>query len=296
MTVRRPLVVINGEISELPDGDSLPIGISPSQADIQIFQKLRNITETLEWVKPDGASMVFIEAIGAGGDGGDGAADSGIDDGGGGGGSGERVIFMIQASWLPATLNVEFNSASYVSVKNPDGALSYVSANYGEDGGNGNGTDGGAGGAGGALSTRSMLSWLGTYQGQAGQTGGAGASVLSNAPDLQQTQVLGAGSGGGSGGPSSPGLSGNIKIGSTVLVAGVGAEVEGNDSVSIKGFRTGGAGGGGGDAENLTGQGGNGGSALYPGCGGGGGGASLDTLPPGQGGSGGMAQVTIISF
>ena len=296
MAQRRPLVIVDGEVSELPLDDMLPGGALPESVNVQTFTRARNVTETLEWVKPVDCSMVAMILIGAGGNGGNGTADSGIEDGGGGGGSGGVTKLTLHAQFVADTLDVKFTAETAVAVTYPGADAVFAMANYGANGQDGDGTSGGPGGSEAAVPDQPQLSWWGSYQAQGGLAGGDGGSVLGAAPAVQQTQLVGPGSGGASGGVSVRHQSGDVKLGSTVIVAGGATETDGGDGVLYQGIYTGGSGGGAGDAENLTGQGGDGGDGGWYGCGGGGGGASDPSMSAGVGGVGGDAFVLIVSW
>ena len=82
-------------------------------ADHANFQRFTTTGSVLTWTKPNNATIVYIECIGAGGSGGGGASSRGDGNaGGGGGGGGSFVWGYFNASTLPATLDIYIGAGS----------------------------------------------------------------------------------------------------------------------------------------------------------------------------------------
>ena len=154
-------------------------------------------TTSTIWTKPQGISMVYIFAIGAGGGGGLGGLSGGGNAiGGGGGGSGNIVRLLIPTIFLTDTLIVNVGrggsggsgSSSSPATGGTNGSASYVALNLNNQSvnwttiiaqsngglGGGGGTAGGtgAGGAGGTITTTAnfLIGNFGIFTSIAGQT------------------------------------------------------------------------------------------------------------------------------
>lgn len=280
--------------------------------DVQVF------TADDTWVKPAGAKVVQIIAVGAGG-GGAGGVGGGPGPGAGGGG-GQAIDLTFDASIISSTVAVTVGVGGNGGSPNNDGVdgtLSsfgtYVIAKPGLKGLKG----GGAGGSGGgiALINGNAISGQGT-QGVAGPGrnaeygGGAGSGGINNIPTDDAGSSMYGGGGGGHGGYGAGNgreggavgqysLGGGGAGGSGGLVGPAGNGGNGLDNTAI-GTGYGGQGGGGGGSTQGGGfdDYGDGGNGGFPGGGGGGGGAITAGVATsgGAGGNGGNGQVTVITY
>jgi hypothetical protein len=236
-----------------------------------------------DWVKPQGASMVRMLIIGAGGNGGNGDTTNG----GAGGGSGVVTSWIGPAMFVPDVLRVEVGQAGgatqgsgaswiyYQGPKNSGGyALIYA---YG-----GESASSATQGYGGTALTYEPFCASGIFSSIAGQDGAAvGANLAAST-----TTFLSGGAGGAS---TTTGAGGTVggKYGYPTLSGGTTGAVGNTGRNGYFLFQPilvsfGGTGGGGGSG-TTGGTGGAGGI----GCGGGGGGAcSSGNAPGGQGGDG----------
>ena len=166
---------------------SYPINYpTPQGANIQIFQApVRAVTTawTAEWVKPQGASMVWFTLLGAGGGGGGVTADDAFY--GAGGGSGAVTNCMVPAFLIPDVLQIRVGTGGSAGTTATNGGSGTASAIfYQQKAGTGytlltaNAGGGGAAGAGGAnapaagggsASVSNYFSAAGFYQSIAGQ-------------------------------------------------------------------------------------------------------------------------------
>ena len=305
-----------------------------THADVQIFtntEPLISATEVIvhKWVKPKGASMVYMAAISGGGGGGAGFTRASGNGGGGGGGACSGIsTFICHANLLPDVLNVQAGCGGAGGVAGVSAAVtgtpSFVLTSKkpaipniilasGITSGPGAGAVGlvGSGGTGGAAPTIATIQpfhllgiWTTTVGliGVAGGTvGTAGASVTAWAG---LTMSPGAGGGGVSTGTNPSG-------GAQTATAALDLGAAGFIPAGAGGVRAGGvnggyihgqqgffmlepffATGGSGGAGQDAGVGGNGGKGGI-GCGGGGGGAGTTG---GSGGRGGDGLVVIMSW
>ena len=165
---------------------SYPINYpTPQGADIQIFQApVRAVTTawTAEWVKPQGASMVWFTLIGAGGGGG--GVESTNAYYGAGGGSGAVTNCMIPAFLIPDVLQIRVGTGGTGGTTGTSGVAGTAStifyqqkavtgytlltANGGAGGAFGN-VSNASPAAGGAASTSNFFSAAGFFQSVAGQ-------------------------------------------------------------------------------------------------------------------------------
>jgi hypothetical protein len=269
------------------------------------------------WIKPQGATMVFMLAIGAGagGAGGQtGAAGTGRT-GGGGGGGGAQSRLIIPAFLLPDILFIQVGQGGLGGAGNANGVAGQrslilrtnaaASANHNTVLASGAAaatapTAGGAAGAGETISTVTQASYLclGSFISIAGAAGGAGGAV-GGAAGISITQFATSMTCGGAGGGSTPVANTNNAGGNiTALgvypivtggVAGGGVGADGYN-VFLPSFYT--AGGAGGGSNGAAGVGGAGGTAGIGSGGGGGGGG----VTGGAGGRGGDGYIAIVSW
>lgn len=268
----------------------------------------------MTWTRPRGKSMIHIQLIGAGGDGGAGVIGAvSTAAGGGGGGSGSICRVIIPADNLPDTLFIRFGGSaagsSYV-LATPDynaapNAFGVVAkANRGGAGGAASGATGGtAGGAGNApVNSDMLLGW--TYAtvlaGSAGTAGGTTAAGTALNIGTSGLYLTGGTGGAGLGNAGSTGSAGGAINGSGFLpthpggtAAGASTTRPGDGAAGIqplnKVFFFYGGTGGGSTAGNATGAGlvqASGGNGA-PGCGGGGSGGALTGSTAGTPGQGG---------
>jgi hypothetical protein len=185
---------------------SYPINYpTPQGANIQIF---KNGGTTSDWVKPQGASFIFVTLIGAGGAGGEGSASTGA----GGGGSGAVTNYMGPAFLIPDVLRVYVGKSSLTAGAADASTLTYQQKNgagYLLLEANGGVTGAAAvvtAGAGGAASVSNYFSCMGFFQSVAGQNGTDGSGTTSGVNQTASATTFlsggagGAGSTGGTGG------------------------------------------------------------------------------------------------
>lgn len=291
---------------------SYPINYpKPQGANVQIFEGAGQLSgtttfTTYDWVKPQGASIVWFTVIGGGGGGGSGNSTTG----GGGGGSGAVTNCMMPAFLIPDNLIIQVGvggakrsttsstgysgTASSIIYQQKDGTgYTLLTANPGTGGVGA--TSGGNGGAGGTASASNFFSAAGFFQSIAGQTGGN----VGNDPTASTTTFLSGGAG-GQGGTAGPSIAVTSNYGYSIPSQSyVDNTSRTNQYNGI--FQTqpilvgvGGAGGQGGNGASLyAGDGGTGGF----GCGGGGGGNnSASSSASGRGGAGGAGLVVIITW
>lgn len=300
--------------------------------DVQIYRPAGNTTSWSHWVKPKGADMIYIMAIGGGAGGGGGFTGvSGADrGGGGGGGTGAITRFFGPALMVPDVLYVQAGlgglgaaaggtgtagGISYVSAGPfPAGSVAnftvdnnlFVMSNAAGAGGGGGGT-GAAAGAAGAAGTISVITsqnrggYAGMWFATVGLVGFIGGAVADGA-GAAANNVLGDSVplSGGAGGSGSTGA--NV-TGGAVTGAGIFQTIPGGTATNPNGcggyswnpesgLFLASTGGSGGAAIDAA-AGGNGGTGGFPGSGGGGGGAGTTG---GRGGDGGDGCVIIISW
>ena len=150
---------------------SYPINYpTPQGANVQIFQApVRAVATawTTEWVKPQGASMVWFTLIGAGG-----AGDTATDEGGG---SGAVTNCMVPAFLIPDVLQVRVGLGGRTNAS----AGTASSVFYQQKAGTGytllTANAGTANSGGGIASTSNYFSAMGFFQSVAGQAGVLGA-------------------------------------------------------------------------------------------------------------------------
>lgn len=301
-SIRRPTYHLNGQLVEIPDGDTFPAvgGVVP--VDVQAF------VSTGTWTKPTGVTLVKAICIGAGGGGGTGrrgvtASNKG---GGAGGGGGAYSMATFPASVLSSTEAVTVGAAGTA------GTAVATDDTDGNSGGNGgdsvfrasNGCTGGGGGGGTGGTTAAAgtggLAGAGHYAGGAGANGGAPAAGNGGSATTL-SGLAGTGGGGGAGNNNSAraggagganngsGLAGGTGGSNGGSAAGVGASGPASQPYT-------GTGGGGGGCQ-ASGTGGVGGAAGG-GYGGGGGGASAshNTFAANTGGAGANGFVIVYSY
>lgn len=173
---------------------SYPINYpTPQGANVQIFKEVGSKSD---WVKPQGASFVWITLIGAGGAGG--STTSGLNNGGGGG-SGAVTNFMGPAFLMPDVLQVSVGAGG-ISAANTSGTAGGASSviYQQKDGtgytlltasGGGGGSTAATAGTAGAASSSNYFSCMGFFQSIAGQAGNSAGTAST-------TTFLGGGSGG----------------------------------------------------------------------------------------------------
>lgn len=159
---------------------------TPQGANIQIFQapvRAAVAAWTTEWVKPQGASMVWFTLIGAGGGGG--GVDATNSFFGAGGGSGAVTNCMVPAFLIPDVLQIRVGAggaAGTTATSGGSGTITTVfyqqkassgytllTANGGAGGAAGTGGGSAPSAAGGAASTSTNFSAAGFFQSVAGQ-------------------------------------------------------------------------------------------------------------------------------
>jgi len=278
---------------------------SPYSSNVKTFNSASAVPQV--WAKPRGASMVYIQAIGAGGGGGNGfTRASGVQGGGGGGGGGAGIgTLLVPAYLLPDILYVFVGSGGLATIAGVDSVVSfYPSASspsliYGP-GGNAGGT--GTGAAGGAASgivaaptTATRFLNMGLFVGYAGSDGPAGgvSGVGADSAALATGITCGGASGAGVSVLDVTTAGGQVTgITNYLQNVSAGADPGGAGNLGNTSFAplcaTGGSGGGSGGVV-VGGAGGAGGV----GSGGGGGGAGTTG---GAGGRGGDGIVIIISW
>lgn len=283
------------------------------------------------WLKPKGASYVYITCIGGGGGGGSSPNVAGAAGGGGGGGSSAVTKLLVNANMIPDLLYIQVGTGGTGGVNSgasTNGTLSYVSilpnitstnviiasgTAEAEGGIAGTGVAAGGGGLGGTAFTSAVgiLSELGIWQSIAGRRGGNGGigAAGQNVTAIAGGTFLAPGAGGGGksagGGQFAGGsilgigiIDFNIAGGATNGGAGRGGYITATpNQLTYASTRqpllsTGGSGGG--ANATLGGGGGNGGNGQI-GCGGGGSGA-IDGGTGRTGGRGGDGLVLITTF
>jgi hypothetical protein len=250
------------------------------------FQAFYGGGSTRDWVKPQGASMVRMLLIGAGGNGFGGTTANG----GGGGGSGAITSWIGPAMFVPDVLQIQVGlaggaisstGASIVNFQQKSGtAYILLRANGGATGA------AGSGGAAGAVFANNYFGASGIFKSIAGQAGTNTQTSIT----ASTTTFLSGGTGGGGTGAQNGGTIAS-KYGYPAVSGGT-AGGSGNGGKGNDGYfmlqpiligQGGSGGGGGGGASGVGGNGGNGGI----GCGGGGGGfCTSGTSTGGRGGDG----------
>lgn len=278
------------------------------------------------WIKPRGAKMVYMIAVGGAASGGCSVNTAVTGGGGPGGGSGAQSTLLIPAMFLPDTLYIQAGRGGQQPATLVSGALgvagtiTYVAfepnttlaaqltvlfASPGTATTAATTTAGGTGGTAAVIATiaNMPLAGRGAYQffaGQAGTAGGTSVTLTGVAQTYPTTGLMVMGGTGGSGasnggiGPGGAitgvGFGDNYpSIPGGAFGAGAGLTAAGSGGIILKPFLyTGGTGGG-----STGGAGGNG----APGCGGGGAGASNTGSPTlGRPGDGGPGFVIIMSW
>lgn len=310
-------------------------GLPPQNTvDSCIFMAQGSANTWQKWVKPRGATMIHMIAIGSGSGGGAGlAGGSGTQRcGGAGGGSGAWARLLIPAIMVPDVLYVQVGAggAGGAASTNPgaSGAISYISAGGYPDGavasyiaagnvflksgqtaavggGAGDGT-GGVPGAAGETIANIDEALLGSHSGQwqsvVGKNGATGGTANNNGNAVTLLVASGPVVSGGGGGAS---CTATRRVGGAMNAAGPWGTIPGG--AAAVGTGNAGAGGGGitrwnpfmstggaGGGSGNEGAGGAGGSGGI-GSGGGGGGSGI-TGASGPGGRGGDGMVVIIAW
>ena len=194
------------------------------------------------WLKPRGAKLVHILAVGAGGGGGAGINTSANSGGGGGGGSGCQASLLIPAFLLPDILYVHayrggFGSTGGSGIGNagpntmitftPDGSSLITNYLVNVGGGNGGGAGalntGGTGGTSNVTPTISIFPYLAAKSPVilstflAGATGGTGGTPSIDGGQGVQVSNTGLMVGGGAGGGGATSTFSGIKGGTTTI-------------------------------------------------------------------------------
>ena len=276
------------------------------------------------WVKPAGATMVYVCCIGGGGGGGGGGYSStstGVY--GGSGGAGGAVTYaMLPAEFLPSSVDITVGAAGVAGTGGGFGGTGTNSGTVGTAGGESkfgtflraSGGDGGFGGTTTSISEGQTPPSASTGMFSGGAGGDADDDQDSGAGGSSTRHGGGGGGGGGSySGTTSrvPGAGGaawaHTPIGYTQPAAGVNSStVNGTNGADALQYcpddsPTGGSGGGGGGAARTTAglQAGRGGHGAKYGGAGGGGGAVNNVGASGRGGNGGngaQGAVMVITF
>tara|TARA_R110000868_G_scaffold47021_1_gene154680 strand:- start:837 stop:1670 length:834 start_codon:yes stop_codon:yes gene_type:complete len=269
---------------------------TPQGANIQIFTTggtASNSGTTSDWVKPQGASFIWVTLIGAGGAGGDGSSTVGA----GGGGSGAVTNYMGPAFLIPDVLRVTVGAtgvsggvggaASTLVYQAKDGTgYTLLSANGGNSG-----TAGTAGATGGAASTSNYFSCMGFFQSVAGQDGAAGSGTGAGGDQTNSNTTFLSGGAGGAGAAANVGGAVTANYGLVIPNTTAGGTVRGANGFFQRQPIVG-LGGAGGTTSTTSGTAGGRGAI---GCGGGG--AGEDAVASGfAGGLGGDGMVVIITW
>lgn len=265
------------------------------------------------WRKPDGASLITLEGVGAGGSGGGGTsgAAGSARRGGGGGASGAFTRVMIPAELVGDTLYIRPGVGApggAASVAGVDGGDTWITHYVGNaaaipamtyliaKGGTYHVNGGSAGAA--SLVTECMLAGMGIFSSTTGDDGttagantGAAGGIKANYGFFRAPFC--GGTGGAGTGTDNANYAGGLISGVapslfTDIPGGIAGGGNGNGGLRLERpmVHTGGTGGGSNGAAGTGGRGGNG----APGCGGGGGGAGVTG---GAGGDGGAGRVWI---
>jgi hypothetical protein len=297
-----------------------PNTATAGQLAIDVQVDVQEFSSNGTWTKPSWASassLVIVELVGAGGQGGTGrrGAAGTLRCGGGGGQAGFRSQAIFKAGDLPATVTVTVGvggtSVNNATSDDTDGSAGviggqtkfgqYVVASGGGGGLGGNNTAGGTGGT-----TQASARGL-----TAGGPGVQGSDTTTKDPDLILDGVWGAGvlsknvvNGGGGGGGA------GITAANANVIGSRGGDVDGYADGTVQGGAAGagalnGSTGNTADAYSASGGGGggraNGANALaggtggFPGGGGGGGGAALNGFTAGIGGTGGAGFCRVVT-
>jgi hypothetical protein len=267
---------------------SYPINYpTPQGANIQIFKEGGTRSD---WVKPQGASFIWVTLIGSGGGGGA----QGGGGGGGGGGSGAVTNYMGPAFLIPDVLRVYVGKSSLTSLAADASTLTYqqkdgtgyllLDANGGVTG-IGNAPTGGAGGA---ASVSNYFSCMGFFQSVAGQDGTLGNGTGAGVDQTASATTYLSGGAGGAGTATTTGGGVTANYGYVLAPTTAGGTVKGRDGVFMTQPIIVGVGGTGGTTSTTVGTAGGKGGI---GCGGGGSGEDGSS-----GGLGGDGMVVIITW
>jgi hypothetical protein len=266
---------------------SYPINYpTPQGANIQIF---KDGGTTSDWVKPQGASFIFVTLIGAGGGGGNG--DTGR--GGGGGGSGAVTNYMGPAFLIPDVLRVYVSKSSLTA-----GAADASTLTYQQKDGTGyllleanGGVTGAAGtilpGVAGAASVSNYFSCMGFFQSIAGQDGTDGDAFAGGTNQTASATTFLSGGAGGSGAAAGTGGGVTANYGYVLDPTTAGGTVQGRDGVFMTQPIIVGVGGTGGSTSGTAGT-----AGGIGGIGCGGGGSGEEALLGGLGGDGMVVIIT----
>jgi len=266
---------------------SYPINYpTPQGANIQIF---RDGGTTSDWVKPQGASFIFVTLIGAGGGGGNGAATLG----GGGGGSAAVTNYMGPAFLIPDVLRVYVGKSSLTAAAADASTLTYqqkdgtgyllLEANGGVTAAAGAITAGVAG----AASVSNYFSCMGFFQSIAGQAGTDGASGGAGVNQTASATTFLSGGAGGAGTTATTGGGVTANYGYVLAPTTAGGTVGSGGIFQMQPIIVGSGGAGGTQQSASVGSAGGRGGI---GCGGGG--AGEDALLGGLGGDGMVVIIT----
>lgn len=278
----------------------------PRKTDVQIYAGGLGSTSAAlrryEWVKPPGASWVYIFLMnggGSGASGASGAAGTSRNGGGGGGGSPGRAFFF-PAIVVPRALHVSVGYGSnaatvaggYSQVGLEDDTTT-LSARFNLQYLNTAATAGAVPTGGNTSDTSFSSRWLGAYTASVAQVAGAGGSGVAGG-SMTNIPIIGCGGAGGAGvAATNIDLAGGGYSASGLLLdtpggAGGAAGINGVFSLAFPCIYAAPGTGGGSSGTGTGGRGGNGGF----GCGGGGGGAGVTG---GSFGFGGPGLIIIVS-
>lgn len=267
---------------------SYPINYpTPQGANIQIFE---NGGTTSDWVKPQGASFIWVTLIGSGGGGGNGSSTVG----GGGGGSAAVTNYMGPAFLIPDVLRVYVAKSSLTANVNDASTLTYQQKDgtgyllLEASGGDTAPASAITAGNGGAAAGSNYFSCMGFFQSIAGQAGTAGNSAGAGVNQTASATTFLSGGAGGSGSLTGTGGGVTANYGYVLAPTTAGGTVKGRDGVFMMQPIIVGVGGTGGTSSTTVGTAGGMGGV---GCGGGGSGEDGNL-----GGLGGDGLVVIITW
>lgn len=274
-----------------------------------IVSQIFSMPGSATWTKPQGAKLVYVRMVGAGGGGGSGCFNSltsVLRGGGGGGAGGAFAEGWFDASDLPSSVALTVGTGG-------TGGIARTVDNAGANGGAGTASHfgaftsgntsylyagGGNGGAGGSTSGGgnggSPFTFLGTATEVHATSGAVGAGASAATAPASPSRAGGAGGGGG--GITTANAATNPSAGSNGAASSSGGYANSGPTNANGQLFTGRmiGGGGGGGAASISASANGGGNGAVGGGGGGGGAASITSS--GKGGDGGRGEIRIISY